>query len=67
MDAAIDDPELYCTKVGAHVHEYARAVGHAALGEVDAALEEEALYHAADRTRARKIRTLHNTIKWWIF
>ena len=52
-----DDPELYCTKA-AHVH-YARAIGHAALGEVDAALEEEALYHAAIE-RVPESRTLHN-------
>ena len=53
-----DDPiDLYCTKA-AHVH-YARAIGHAALGEVDAALAEEALYHAAIE-RVPESRTLHN-------
>ena len=52
-----DDPELSCTQV-AHVH-YARAVGHAALGEVDAALTEESLYHAA-AARVPESRTLHN-------
>ena len=52
-----DDPELYCTQA-AHVH-YARAVGHAALGEVDAALAEEALFHAAI-ARVPQSRILHN-------
>jgi tetratricopeptide (TPR) repeat protein len=52
-----DDPDLYCTKA-AHVH-YARAIGHAALGEVDAALAEEALYNAAIE-RVPESRTLHN-------
>jgi len=52
-----DDPDLYCTKA-AHVH-YARAIGHAALGEVDAALAEESLYHVAIE-RVPESRTLHN-------
>ena len=52
-----DDLYLYCTKA-ANVH-YARAIGHAALGEVDAALVEEALYHTAIK-RVPKSRTLHN-------
>ena len=38
---------------------YARAIGHAALGEVDAALEEEVLYHAAIE-RVPESRSLHN-------
>lgn len=52
-----EDPELYCT-LAAHVH-YARAVGHAALGEVDRALAEERLYHDA-MARVPETRLLHN-------
>ena len=52
-----DDPELYCT-LAAHVH-YARGVGHAALGEVEAALAEEKLYHAA-MARVPESRLIHN-------
>ncbi|MEQ9258292.1 MAG: tetratricopeptide repeat protein [Roseovarius sp.] len=52
-----DDPQLYCT-LAAHVH-YARAVGHAALGDVDAALREEALYHTA-MERVPETRLVHN-------
>ncbi|WP_397542596.1 tetratricopeptide repeat protein [Roseovarius salis] len=52
-----EDPELYCT-LAAHVH-YARGIGHAALGEVDAALAEEKLYHAA-MARVPESRLVHN-------
>lgn len=52
-----EDPELYCT-LAAHVH-YARGVGHAALGEVEKALEEEKLYHAA-MARVPESRLIHN-------
>ncbi|MEQ8898229.1 MAG: tetratricopeptide repeat protein [Roseovarius sp.] len=52
-----EDPELYCT-LAAHVH-YARGVGHAALGEVEQALAEESLYHAAI-ARVPESRLIHN-------
>ncbi|MEM7598812.1 MAG: hypothetical protein AAF382_14045 [Pseudomonadota bacterium] len=52
-----DDQELYAT-LTAHVH-YARAMGHAALGEVDAALREEAAYLAA-MERVPDTRLVHN-------
>ncbi len=51
------DQTLYAT-LTANVH-YARAVGHAALGEVDEALREEDLYLAA-MTRIPDARRLHN-------
>lgn len=52
-----EDTELYCT-LAAHVH-YARGVGHAALGEVEQALAEETLYHAA-MARVPESRRVHN-------
>ena len=52
-----EDPALFCT-LAAHVH-YARGVGHAALGEVDSAEAEEALYLDA-MARVPETRLLHN-------
>ncbi len=52
-----EDQTLYCT-LAAHVH-YARGVGHAALGEVEDALREEELYHAA-MARVPETRLIHN-------
>ena len=52
-----DDTELYCT-LAANVH-YARGVGHAALGNVAAALEEEQLFLAA-LERIPATRMIHN-------
>ncbi|MEO0773447.1 MAG: tetratricopeptide repeat protein, partial [Pseudomonadota bacterium] len=52
-----EDQDLYVT-LTAHVH-YARAIGHAALGEVDAALKEEAAYLAA-MARVPETRLVHN-------
>ena len=52
-----DDQELYTT-LTAHVH-YARAMGHAALGEVDDALREEQAYLAA-MARVPETRLVHN-------
>ncbi|MEX0348542.1 MAG: tetratricopeptide repeat protein [Paracoccaceae bacterium] len=52
-----DDPDLFRT-VTATVH-YARAVAHAATGDVPAAEAEEALFHAA-RARVPETRLLHN-------
>lgn len=60
--AAIDlplpeDQTLYAT-LTANTH-YARGVGHAALGQVDDALKEEELFHAAC-ARVPEARRLHN-------
>ncbi len=52
-----EDPELYCT-LAAHVL-YARAVGHAALGNVAAAEREEAAFLEAC-ARVPDSRLLHN-------
>ncbi len=52
-----EDQKLYAT-LTAHVH-YARGVGHAALGEVDAALREEEKYLAA-MERVPAARVVHN-------
>ncbi|MEO0370993.1 MAG: tetratricopeptide repeat protein [Pseudomonadota bacterium] len=52
-----EDQELYTT-LTAHVH-YARAIGHAALGEVEKALKEEAAYLAAMK-RVPDSRLVHN-------
>ncbi|MDU8944442.1 tetratricopeptide repeat protein [Ovoidimarina sediminis] len=52
-----EDPDLFCTHA-ANVH-YARGVGHAALGEIDRAEAEEALYLEA-MARVPETRLLHN-------
>ncbi|MEL7253380.1 MAG: tetratricopeptide repeat protein [Pseudomonadota bacterium] len=52
-----EDQELYVT-LTAHVH-YARAIGHAALGEIEEALKEEAAYLAA-MARVPETRLVHN-------
>jgi tetratricopeptide (TPR) repeat protein len=52
-----EDQDLYAT-LTANVH-YARGVGYAALGDVDAALREEELYLAA-ASRVPEARRLHN-------
>lgn len=51
------DPELYCSLV-ANVH-YARGVAHAALGNIDEAEAEEALFKEAVK-RVPETRLLHN-------
>ncbi|MEO0751885.1 MAG: tetratricopeptide repeat protein [Pseudomonadota bacterium] len=52
-----DDQRLYST-LTAHVH-YARAMGHAALGQVEKALSEEGAYLAA-MARVPETRLVHN-------
>ncbi|MFN6977436.1 MAG: tetratricopeptide repeat protein [Gemmobacter sp.] len=51
------DPDLY--RMGTAMVLYARAVAHAALGQVDAARRAEAEFHAA-RARVPESRLLHN-------
>ncbi len=52
-----DDPELYCTLTA--FTRYARALGHAATGDVPAALEEERAFVAACQ-RVPETRLMHN-------
>ena len=52
-----EDQQLYCSKV-AMMH-YAKAVAHSALGNVDAAETEKALFMAA-KTRVPESRRVHN-------
>lgn len=52
-----DDPVLYAN-LTAMIH-YAKGVAHAALGQVDLALAEQALFRAA-RARVPETRLLHN-------
>ena len=51
------EPDLYCVTT-ASIH-YARGVAHAALGDVEAAEKEKALFEAA-RARVPESRYLHN-------
>ncbi|MEE4345760.1 MAG: hypothetical protein V2I53_03145 [Paracoccaceae bacterium] len=52
-----DDPQLF-SNLTAMIH-YAKGVAHAALGQVDRALAEQALFRAA-RARVPETRLLHN-------